>query len=413
MSNEDNTMDNITPTDVQNSEHASSGTSGEQFIATSDDYPIDNLDLTQLFSTEVASTTQSHSCSDQEETQHTQTETESPSVADKEDEIVGYIHNLSPLKSGKYFDFQLQGKDKTVRGICFSPPKLKRFEEFSNTSSPVKVKKFRIDTQSNSEDYIMESDMSIEHFPDVNFQKQQMSTTMNISTVKTLCIGQLLTLKAKVAHLHVPKKVQSQNLLLQEAMLVDPSGTIKFVLWENFVGTIQQGSTYSFHDIRVKKDKFSSEIFLNTAKNGSKITDEEPFQEMLPVTAEMPSSTVTAELKGITKVACYLCCYKCNKKIEPTPSRIVHCSSCHFKQKQSACHNHWYAQVVFEEVNTKKKINLTLFQDAIKQAIQLNNCAEQESHLTELDIEEVLLTLPDTLMVTYHKQNRVVTKIAI
>lgn len=61
----------------------------------------------------------------------------------------------NPLKKGKYFDFKLQIEDKTVRGICFSPAKRKRFEEFSTRSGPVKIEKFRIDTTSNAGDYIV------------------------------------------------------------------------------------------------------------------------------------------------------------------------------------------------------------------------------------------------------------------
>ena len=39
----------------------------------------------------------------------------------------GYVHNVSPIENGKYFDFQLQMKHKTVRAVCFSPPKRKYF----------------------------------------------------------------------------------------------------------------------------------------------------------------------------------------------------------------------------------------------------------------------------------------------
>lgn len=75
-------------------------------------------------------------------------------------ECVGYIHNLSPLKKGSYFDCQLQGKEKTVRGVCFLPPKLKRFTSLSEANSPVKIKKFRIDTKSNAEDLLMGHDVT-------------------------------------------------------------------------------------------------------------------------------------------------------------------------------------------------------------------------------------------------------------
>ena len=77
-------------------------------------------------------------------------------------EVVGYLHNISPLKKGRYLDFQMQTKDKTVRGVCFSPRKLRRFSELSQKSSPVKLKKFRVDTALNSEDLLMGRDVIIE-----------------------------------------------------------------------------------------------------------------------------------------------------------------------------------------------------------------------------------------------------------
>ena len=86
-------------------------------------------------------------------------------------EFVAYIHNISPLKKGSYFDCQLQGKEKTDRGVCFSPPKLKRFTSLSEANSPVKIKKSRIDTKSNAEDLLMGYDVTIEHFPAIDFDK--------------------------------------------------------------------------------------------------------------------------------------------------------------------------------------------------------------------------------------------------
>ena len=86
-------------------------------------------------------------------------------------EFVAYVHNISPLKKGSYFDCQLQGKEETVRGVCFSPPKLKRFTSLSQANSPVKIKKFRIDTKSNAEDLPMGHEVTIEHFPAIDFDK--------------------------------------------------------------------------------------------------------------------------------------------------------------------------------------------------------------------------------------------------
>ena len=341
-------------------------------------------------------------------------ETATATVKADEDEISGYIHNLSPLKQGKFFEFQLQAERKTVRGVCFSPPKRKRFEELRSSSSPVKIKKFRIDTKSNAEDYVMGHDVLIEECPGVNFEKNEMPTVMNISTVKSVCIGQLVTLKAKVAYIHAPKYVGSQNLRLQEVVLVDPSGNMKFLLWEKFVGSLQESGTYIFRNVRVKKDKYTAEVFLNTAMSGSEITTDQPFQEMLAVAVDLPCVTTYVELKGIDKVVYYLACYKCKKKIEDAQPKVVTCVSCHFKQKVSACQKQWYTQLVVEDVETKKSVSLLLFDEAIKKAIAIvHSNADTMAEFTKEFIENSLMDLPEPFMVVYNKDSKIVSDVSV
>ena len=156
-------------------------------------------------------------------------------------------------KKGSYFDCELQSTKKTVRGVCFSPPKLKRFTSLNQANSPVKIKKFCIDTKSNGEDLLMGHDVTIEHFSAIDFDKVELPTTMNVSIIKSVCSGQIVTVTAKVTHLYPSKTVGSKNLQLQHAIIADPSGTMKMTLWKNFVGRIKQGDTYNFRDICVYK----------------------------------------------------------------------------------------------------------------------------------------------------------------
>ena len=237
-------------------------------------------------------------------------------------EFVAYVHNISPLKKGSYFDCQLQGKEETVRGVCFSPLKLKRFTSLSQANSPVKIKKFGIDTKSNAEDLPMGHEVTIEHFPAIDFDKVKLPTTMNLSTIKSVCPGQIVTVTAKVTHLYLSKTVGSENLQLQHAIIADPSGTMKVTLLENFVGSIKQGDTYTFRDICVYKDKMSHEIcLLNTAKSGSTIESAPQFQEVLPFTV-LESTMVNGEIIGVNQVASYLSC-KCKKRLIPVLSMLI------------------------------------------------------------------------------------------
>ena len=53
------------------------------------------------------------------------TRNESPSTGELQenvlkDEVAGYIHNISPVKNRRYFDVQIQSKEKIMIGVCFS-----------------------------------------------------------------------------------------------------------------------------------------------------------------------------------------------------------------------------------------------------------------------------------------------------
>ncbi|CAH3137349.1 unnamed protein product, partial [Porites lobata] len=65
---------------------------------------------------------------------------------DKQDQIVGYIRNVSPIQEGNFFDFQLQSKDKYMREVCFAHGKRKS-----------QIKRFKVDQRSNTEDLLMSS----------------------------------------------------------------------------------------------------------------------------------------------------------------------------------------------------------------------------------------------------------------
>ena len=75
------------------------------------------------------------------------------------------------------------------------------------------------------------------------------------------------------------------------AVLVDPSSSIKLTLWESFVSSVVAGGTYLFHNLIVHKDKFTDEIYLNTAQSGTAVNTKDDFQEIhvLSVAPQAPA----------------------------------------------------------------------------------------------------------------------------
>lgn len=180
----------------------------------------------------------------------------------------GYLHHISPLKNkGKFFDFQLQLKNKTIRAVCFSAKKKKHhFESFSKSKTPVKMKKFRLETKGNSEDLLMDETVSIEEFPEIDFASREIPANLTISMLKSnICVGQLLTIKAKLVSLTPVKEIKS-HLKLVEGLLIDPTDCIKVTIWQEHIDDVQQGNTYIFKNLRLKKNSLTGEIYVNTAK---------------------------------------------------------------------------------------------------------------------------------------------------
>ena len=81
----------------------------------------------------------------------------------------------------------------------------------SQANSLVKIKKFRIDAKSNAEDLLMDQEVTIEHFPATDFDKVTLPSTMNLSTIISVCPGQIVTVTAKVTYLYPSKTVGSKK----------------------------------------------------------------------------------------------------------------------------------------------------------------------------------------------------------
>ena len=107
---------------------------------------------------------------------------------------------------------------------------------------------------------------------------------------------QLVNLKVTVKHVSGSKVVKAQKgtLTKSTATLVDPTGSVTAVFWEEWVDCIQLDKTYIFTNLRVKKDNYSGQIYLNTAKEGFNLDETIAFEEQL---AEMEPTVMDMTTK--------------------------------------------------------------------------------------------------------------------
>ena len=172
-------------------------------------------------------------------------------------------------------------------------------------------------------------------------------STFDLAMLKTIAPGQLITVNAKVTALREAKTLQTSRgtLKMMEGQIVDPQGHSKIVFWEKFCDQVEEGTTYIFENIRVKKNSVTKLVYVNTAKSGSTITATEPHANILAlaptftVSDDSMTFSVEGRVVGVLSTSMYIACNKCNKKIQndDNSSDLITCNHCNMQQMAVLC----------------------------------------------------------------------------
>lgn len=116
--------------------------------------------------------------------------------------------------------------------------------------SPVKISKFKINWNSPTKDIVINQDTNNSQttLSDENAFAPVTVPTDSITSLDSLTNAvpeQPITIKAKVA-----------KLIKQDGTLVEPTGQINVVLWQDQVDSIQEGQTYIFKHIKEKDNPY-------------------------------------------------------------------------------------------------------------------------------------------------------------
>ena len=98
----------------------------------------------------------------------------------------------------------------------------------------------------------------------------------SIGSLKRVAPNQTVTIKGKVVNLSGRKKIAGKNLSKQEGMIVDSNDTMKVVLWESFIDSVEEGKTYEFINFTYKVDKYG--IYIGSGRNESSVKEVEGLE---------------------------------------------------------------------------------------------------------------------------------------
>ena len=315
------------------------------------------------------------------------------------------MHNVTAVqKSGKvnYTTCELQTADKsTTKAICFSPEKIKPLRRAMENRSPVKLTKYEYNERYRN--IVIKNTTSVKevsHPLDFARAESISSAVSSISTIKTTSPHELVSLKATVKQLSGTKTIKMDNGILtkRSCMLQDTTGTIEAVFWEEWIDIVENEKTYMFTNFRVKKNNYTNEVYINTAKDGFQAQECDPFEQILPDVqpniADIATKQATVSIIGVKSLTKYNTCSACGRKMEGS-GKTVKCESCKLKQRISPESTSWYARLFLQNRETKEKFYLTAFNKELSALLEENTedlIAEQdEETITDflLDIDNV------------------------
>jgi hypothetical protein len=265
------------------------------------------------------------------------------------------MHSISTvqkaqLSNRKYFNCIVQGNDRPVRAVCYSPEKRAELKALAATKSPVKMRNLKqTDT---SDDLIITkwTNMTPLEKDQITFpysEELAASTTgepIKLSAIHILAGEQLICIRGEASSISGIKMVTTQysgSTQKQEVMIRDPTACCKGSPLGK-VNCLEINKTYLFKNLRVKVTKY--ERYVNTPrKNDFTVTQCQEFDTpLVPLEQDVNTiSTFSGSILGVQKASKSLACIGCHKRSVNVEGNKAVCQACDLSQIATRCPSFW------------------------------------------------------------------------
>lgn len=229
------------------------------------------------------------------------------------------------------------------------------------------------------------SNVALDSVDDIDFQPNEIPTTNNIGMISAINTNEMIAIKAELLQKSGKKKVKTDD---GEKFLGDPHGTVNVTLREPF-SDLEEGKTYQFDNLLVRREYNTKEIILATPKTGCKTVETASFKENVIQPSELPKSftttTTPAEILGVQSFTAYHTCCQC-KKIEQC-----------------------YVQLYIDVNAAKVTVTVTVFHDT-------KNLLSQGKQGLPINVDNItsfFLELPTLSSITYNNKTKIVEATSI
>ena len=168
---------------------------------------------------------------------------------------------------------------------------------------------------------------------DIPFTKKLLlPADFNLSMLSSMSAGQIINVRAMLMQLNEVETLSMLQGKLRkvDGLLVDPYGSAKVTFSENDIEKVKAGETYEFENLRLKKNRYNGELYVNPAKGMGSISKSEPFEQDLFIPeydpTELTTCSITGEILGVFDVHVDYCCARCNSSVKE--EETTRCKTC-------------------------------------------------------------------------------------
>lgn len=277
--------------------------------------------------------------------------------------LVGYVHNVSPVKRNKrntlnYSTFTLQVRENSMQdALCYSTTKRAILAEKEASRTPIKIARF---TRTADHTKLVVNDIA--HVTAPNSLECPFQFCQNLDNQTTTTLEKLdeapedkLTIFCKVLKLSETKVVGRAKYNVANATIADNTGQITLDVWNNLIPQIQENKVYKFTNLSVRF--WNGVRKLTTTTNSVVLETPNPLLEGLEVedtsSPYQETTLLLSRIESIESVEKYKICGHCAKRIIQVQGLLVNCDHCHHKLRASSCPTKLSASIVVKNESTK------------------------------------------------------------
>jgi len=337
----------------------------------------------------------------------------------KSENIMAYVHAVSPQKKSKSFHLRIQTNDvenSTSKVMCFDGSMREKILDAKLSGEAVKFKNIiKSDNEDNKfyADYVINSATTLESVDPINVPFKRMEQQVSdISLADTLPVGELISVKAMFEMKHAAgknvKMGNRQREVLNQCHIFNADGSIELTLWDEWIPFFRRlvaGESTYFHFINLLVRGFGDGISLSTCSDTEvlPLIDEMPDVEPLNFSSDV-EELIISEIVAVHSVNFGYLCPTCGSEItiKTQDEVILNCSSCKTHRKVAN------ARKVFSALVEISQLGKDLYKLDINQFFPDE---EQVSFQTDKDIiiARILSVSDANFMV--NKRKKIITKV--